>query len=186
MVKKALIPVTDGTEELEAVAIIDILRRADIEVTVASTTDSKQIHCSRGITLVADTLISDCLQETYDLVALPGGIPGAQNLRDSVELTTILKNQHREGRYYGAICASPAVILGHHGLLEGKKATCHPGFADQMKNRDQSQALVVIDGNCITSRGAGTAVDFALSLVEILMGRDSRQAVEDGLAMVKK
>lgn len=185
MTKKVLIPVTDGTEELEAVAIIDVLRRADIQVTIASTTGARQVTCSRGITLITDALISDCSEESFDLVVLPGGIPGAQNLRDSIELTAILKKQHREGKYYGAICASPAVILEHHGLLKGKNATCHPGFADQMKNRDQSRAHVVTDGNCITSRGAGTSIDFALELVEILMGSDKRRTVEEGLALVK-
>ncbi len=184
MTKKVLVPVTDGTEELEAVAIIDVLRRADIHVTTASTTGSCRIACSRGVILTADMLISECAGKSFDLVALPGGIPGAQNLRDSAELTKILKTQHREGKFYGAICASPAVILEHHSLLEDKKATCHPGFADQMKNRDNSKALVVVDGNCITSRGAGTAVEFALELVEILTSRDKRKDVETGLAMV--
>ena len=184
MTKKVLMPVTDGTEELEAVAIIDVLRRADIEVTVASTTGARQITCSRGVILIADELISACSEESYDLVVLPGGIPGAQNLRDSIELTAILKKQHREGKYYGAICASPVVILEHHGLLEGKKATCHPGFEDQMKNLDQSNARVVIDGNCITSRGAGTAIEFALELLELLVDKEKRRDVEGGLALV--
>ncbi len=185
MQKKVLIPVADGTEELEAVAIIDVLRRADIQVIIASTTGDRQVTCSRGVSLIADALISDCLKESYDLVVLPGGIPGAQNLRDSIELTAILKNQYREGKYYGAVCASPVVILEHHGLLEGKNATCHPGFADQMKNSDKSDALVVVDGNCITSRGAGTSIEFALELVEILTGKEKRNSVEDGLAIVK-
>jgi len=184
MTKKVLVPVTDGTEELEAVAIIDILRRADIHVHVASTTNNRQVTCSRGVPIIADSLISDCRDEPFDMIALPGGIPGAQNLRDSEILTGMLIKQAESGGFYGAICASPAIILEHHGLLKNKQATCHPGFADQLQNRDSSRSLVVVDGNCITSRGAGTAIEFSLQLVEILMGDEKRKSVEGGLAMV--
>ncbi len=93
-------------------------------------------------------------------------IPGVEKLKDSEELIGILKKQNNMGKLYGGICAAPAVVLQTHGLLEGKIATCHPGFAAQLKNRDLSGGKVIKDGNCITSRGAGTAVDFALALVE--------------------
>jgi protein deglycase len=129
------------------------------------------------VVIVADALIADCTDTEYDLVVLPGGIPGAEHLRDSADLTRILKRQAEKGRLYGAICASPAVVLEHHGLLAGRRATCHPGFTDQLKERDRVDERVVVDGNCLTSRGPGTAVEFALALVEQLYGRTKREAV---------
>jgi 4-methyl-5(b-hydroxyethyl)-thiazole monophosphate biosynthesis len=182
MQKKVLVPVADGTEDLEAVGIIDILRRAEAEVTVASV-GPLQIVGSRGIKMIADTLISDCVGSEYDLVVLPGGIPGADNLRDSTELTGILKCQYKKGRLYGAICASPAIILEHHGLLQGRKATCHPAFTDQLSNIDKIKSKVVVDGNCITSQGAGTVIEFALTLVELLYGRARRESVAASMAI---
>ncbi len=183
MNKKALVPVADGTEDLEAVAVIDILRRAGTAVTVASVTGNLQVKGSQGIQITTDCLISDCTSQAYDLVALPGGLPGVEHLRDSKELVQILNDQNAQGRLYGAICAAPAVVLQSHGLLENKIATCHPMFADRLKNRDSSKSKVIIDGNCITSRGAGTAIDFALVLVEQLWGDQKRKEVETGLAI---
>lgn len=185
MTPKVLVPVADGTEDLEAVAIIDVLRRAGADVTIASVSGALFVRCSQGIRIEADCLIEECMDKEYDLVALPGGIPGVENLRDSEELIRILKNQNSLGKLYGAICASPAVVLQPHGLLEDKIATCHPGFADQLKYRDASRSKVISDGNCITSRGAGTAVDFALALVERLFGSRKLSDVKAGLAMVK-
>ena len=111
----------------------------------------------------------------FHLVVLPGGIPGAEHLRDSAELIGILTRQREKGRLYGAICASPAVVLAHHGLLEGRQATCHPGFIDRLASRDRVEKRVVVDGNCLTSRGRGTAVEFALALVEGIYGEDKRE-----------
>ena len=176
MVNKVLIPIADGSEEIEAVCLIDTLRRAGIDVTVASV-DKLQVTASRGVKLVADALIADCANQTYDCIALPGGMPGAEHLRDSAELTIILKHQAEEKRLFGALCASPAVVLEHHRLLAGRRATCHPGFVDQLKERDSVDERVVVDGNCLTSRGPGTAVEFALALVEALYGRTKREAV---------
>ena len=135
MKKTVLVPVADGTEELEAVAIIDVLRRAGATVTVASVTGARQITASRGVVIVADALIEACTNMEFDLVVLPGGIPGAEHLRDSAALIDILKRQRDKARLYGAICASPAVVLQHHGLLAGHQATCHPGFVDQLMQK---------------------------------------------------
>jgi 4-methyl-5(b-hydroxyethyl)-thiazole monophosphate biosynthesis len=173
---KVLVPIADGIEEIEAVCIIDVLRRADASVTVASV-DKLQITASRGVKLVADKLLADCTDEFYDLIALPGGMPGAEHLRDSMELVNMLKNQRREGRLYGAICASPAVVFQHHGLLEGRQATTHPGFADRLDSLESVESRVVLDGNCITSRGPGTALEFALKLVELLFGKQKAEEV---------
>ena len=177
MQKTVLVPVADGTEELEAVAIIDVLRRAGATVTVASVTGARQITASRGVVIVADALIEACVEKDYDLVVLPGGIPGAEHLRDAEALIDILKRQREKRRLYGAICASPAVVLEHHGLLAGHQATCHPGFTDQLTITDRIDDRVVMDGNCLTSQGPGTAVEFALALVERLYGKDKREEV---------
>ena len=177
MDKKVLVPIADGTEELEAVAVIDVLRRAGAEVTVASVMPRQQIIASRGVVIVADVLIESCTDQAYDLVALPGGIPGAEHLRDSEILTDILTRQAGQDRLIAAICASPAVILSHHGLIADRRATCHPGFTEQLTCARKLDKRVVADGNVITSRGAGTAVEFALALVERLYGKDHRDAV---------
>jgi 4-methyl-5(b-hydroxyethyl)-thiazole monophosphate biosynthesis len=181
MSKKALVPIANGTEEIEAVCIIDVLRRAGVSVTVASV-EELQVTASRGVKLVADQLIGDCVDETYDLIALPGGMPGAEHLRDAKDLEEMLKHQRREGRLYAAICASPVVVLQHHGLLDRRLATCHPDFVDQLEHAAAAETRVVVDGPCITSRGPGTAIEFALKLVEGLY--DERTAEEVGRRML--
>ncbi len=176
MSKTVLVPIADGSEELEAVCIIDVLRRAGATVTVASV-GNMQITASRGVKLVADKLIADCMDTKYDLIVLPGGIPGADNLRDSKELEHLLKSQQQEGRLYAAICASPAVVLQPHGLLSSRRATCHPFFVDQIEANDAIESRVVVDDTCITSRGPGTALEFALKLVEILYSKKKADEV---------
>ncbi|HSO20427.1 MAG TPA: DJ-1 family glyoxalase III [Desulfosarcina sp.] len=183
MPKTILVPVADGTEELEAVAIIDVLRRAGASVTVASVSGNRRITASRGVVITADVLIEACADRAFDLVVLPGGIPGAEHLRDCMALARIMKNQRDRGGLYGAICASPALVLEHHGLLAGRQATCHPGFADQLTDMRRVDERVVMDGNCLTSRGAGTAVEFALALVERLYDRNTREEVAASMAV---
>ena len=185
MLKKVLVPIADGTEEIEAVVAIDVLRRAGAEVTVASVMDNLQVTASRQVKLVADQHISDCVGNTYDLIALPGGMPGAEHLRDCQDLTGMLKSQVGAGRLYAAICASPAVILEHHGLLKDKKATCHGAFIKKLGNQDAVDDRVVIDGNCITSRGPGTALEFALALIEQLYGPAKRQEVAEPMHVLQ-
>lgn len=180
MEKKILVPVADGIEMIEALSIVDVFRRAGAHVDIASVNDLV-ITSSHNVKISADMLIGECVDENYDLVAVPGGIPGAENLRDSEELTTILKQQKSGGRFYGAICASPAVVLAHHGLLEGKKATGHPLFVESLENMADEGVKVVMDGNCITSRGAATAVDFGLELLGLLMGEEKRKEVAKGM-----
>lgn len=176
MSKSVLVPIADGTEEIEAVTIIDVLRRAEADVVVASV-NALQINASRGVKIVADCTIDDCVDKPFDLVVLPGGMPGAEHLRDSAALTSILLRQRDGGGLYGAICAAPAVVLQPHGLLENRRATCHPGFVDQLQDPSSATQRVVLDGNCVTSRGPGTALEFALQLVEQLFGKARRDAV---------
>jgi protein deglycase len=166
---KVLVPIADGSEEIEAITIIDTLRRAGAEVTVASVT-TLQITASRGTKIVADKLIADCANQEYDMIALPGGMPGAEYLRDSKELVELLKKQERTGKWFAAICASPAIVLQTHGLLNGRKATCFPSFAKSLSDGSSTGENVVVDKKCITSRGPGTALEFSLKLVELLFG----------------
>ena len=182
MNKTALIVIADGTEELEAVTIIDVLRRGGVQVTVASVA-SLQITASRKVKLVGDCLIADCTDKTFDLIVLPGGLPGAEHLRDCAPLIDMLKSQKQAGRFYAAICAAPAVALAPHGLLDGKKATCYPSCTDTLPDRTQADQRVVVDGNCITSQGPGTALEFSLELVRQLFDDDkARQVAEAMLA----
>lgn len=184
MSKKVLVPVADGTEEIEAVTLIDVLRRAGADVTVASVGDL-QITASRGVKLVADVSIVDCVDKTYDLVVLPGGIPGAEHLRDDQNLKQILLRQNSQGRLFGAICAAPAVVLEPHGLLQERRATCHPNFTGQLSDPSSTGSNVVFDRGCATSRGPGTAMAFALKLVELLYGPEKRKAVAEPMVVNK-
>lgn len=188
MTKRALVPIADGSEEIEAVCIIDTLRRAEVEVTVASVMGRKEIVASRETRIVADALIEACVEDDYDLIALPGGMPGAEHLRDSAALVSLVQAQREAGRLYAAICASPAVAFLPHGLLEGKRATCFPSFLGCLTEAEDvavSEARVVVDGNLVTSRGPGTAIEFALTLVERLFD-DADKAAAIGERMLVK
>jgi len=174
MAKKVLVAIAEGSEELEAVSIVNVLRRAGVSVTIASVS-TRQVKCSRGVNLVADKLIGDCVNENYDMIAIPGGLPGAYNLRDSAQLKEMLLKQKKENRYYAAVCASPAVVFQTHGLLEGHQATCYPSFSKDLK--DFSTSTVVVDGYCVTSQGPGTSLEFSLKLVELLCGLDKAKEI---------
>jgi len=176
MTKQVLVAIADGSEEIEAVTVIDVLRRAGAEVTVASVEAQLMITASRGVKLVADRLVSACREE-YDLIVLPGGMPGAERLRDCRALVELLQRQREGGRRYAAICAAPAVALLPHGLLEQTRATAHPAFQQQLPAALASVERVVVDGLCITSRGPGTALEFALTLVAELYGQAAADAV---------
>jgi 4-methyl-5(b-hydroxyethyl)-thiazole monophosphate biosynthesis len=177
MTPNVLVPIADGTEEIEAVCIIDVLRRAGADVTVAAAGDLRQITASRGVRIVADKLLAECLETSFDLIALPGGIPGAENLRDSADLARLLSRQRDDGKWLGAICAAPAVVFQHHGLLENTRATSHPAFMEGLDPVLAEEERVVVDGRIVTSRGPGTALEFSLQLVEILFGREKAREV---------
>ena len=176
-----LIPLAQGCEELEAVTIIDLLRRANIKVITASL-DDQTVTASRGVRLVADTDIDTALQQDYDMVVLPGGLPGADHLDNDPRIRNLLKKMADSNRYTAAICAAPKV-LANAGLLDGKQATGYPGFLEKTNNDSIHIKTdpVVTDGRIITSRGPGTAMDFALTLIEILAGNDKRTEVETAL-----
>ncbi len=176
-----LVPLAQGCEELEAVTVIDLLRRAGISVVTAGL-DKEPVKASRGVTLVPDTDLNEALKQEYDMVVLPGGLPGANYLDDDPRIRQLLKDMANSGKFTAAICAAPKV-LANAGLLSGKAATSFPGVLDAMALSDVSYRAdaVVQDGKVITSRGPGTALDFALSLIENLAGKETREEVESKL-----
>ncbi|KAK1288919.1 hypothetical protein QJS10_CPB19g01776 [Acorus calamus] len=181
--KKVLVPIGLGTEEMEAVILSGVLRRAGADVIVASVEPRLDVEASLGTRLVADALISDCTDQIFDLIALPGGMPGSARLRDCEELRRITSRQAEERRLYGAICAAPAVVLQPWGLLKRKQMTCHPAFMDKLPSFRAVKTSTQVSGELTTSRGPGTAFEFALSLVEQLYGSDAAGEVGGSLLM---
>lgn len=176
---RVLVPLADGCEELEAVTIIDLLRRADVEVVVAGLADGP-VKASRGVTLLPDLGLEAVLDQSFDMIVLPGGKGGAERLADDARIASLLRRLRESDAYTAAICAAPGV-LAKHGLLKGRKATSYPGFLDAHGGHEYLEDSVVIDGKLVTSRGPGTAMDFALTLIELLEGRIKRDEVERAL-----
>ncbi|XP_042050411.1 protein DJ-1 homolog C-like [Salvia splendens] len=170
--KKVLVPIGFGTEEMEAVIMIDVLRRSGAHVTVASVEEQLEVEAAGGTRLVADAFISACSDQTFDLVALPGGMPGSARLRDCQVLRdiSITTKQAEAKRLYAAICAAPAVALLPWGLLKRKQITCHPAFMDKLPTFWSVKSNLQISGELTTSRGPGTCFEFSMSLVEQLFG----------------
>lgn len=173
-----LVPLAQGCEELEAVTIIDLLRRAGINVITAGL-DERPVRASRGTVLVPDTTLDAVMQLSFDMIVLPGGLPGADNLNDDPRIHSLLRKMVTADKYTAAICAAPKV-LATAGLLNGKRATSFPGSLEGIStsNMTYEEQPVVIDGKLITSRGPGTAMDFALTLIEQLAGKAKREEVE--------
>jgi len=186
MSKQALVPIADGTEEIEAVTIIDLLRRAGVEVTVASVRDQTalQITAARGTYIVADSTIVNCSEKSWDLIALPGGVAGSEALASCDTLDKLLRQQVSEEKLFAAICAAPALVLGVKGLLADRTATCHPQFHQSLLAKEvDGESRVAVDGNCVTSQGPGTAIDFSLELIEQLCGVVKREEVASSLVL---
>lgn len=179
-----LVPLAQGCEELEAVTVIDLLRRAGIKVTTAGL-DATPVTCARGTRLLPDTDINTALNSNFDMIVLPGGMPGADNLNNDARIHQLLKKMATQGKFTAAICAAPKVFA-KAGLLDNRKATSFPGVLDQVNvpGLDYREDAVVIDGKIITSRGPGTAMDFALTLIELLTSHEKRVQVESGLQRV--
>ncbi|CAI5729863.1 unnamed protein product [Hyaloperonospora brassicae] len=181
--KTALIPIADGSEELEAVTLASVLRLAGVQVTLATVGNKSDriVTMSRDVKVQGDVAIEDCTDKSYDLIVCPGGVPGAERLRDSKEVVALLRKQKDDGRWYGAICAAPALVLHPHGLLPPGPATCYPNFESTMTGVDYKREAVVVNGNCVTSRGPATTMAMAVKLVELLCSREEAQAAADGL-----
>lgn len=180
-IPSVLVPLAQGCEELEAITIIDLLRRAGIEVVCAGL-DAESITASRGVKIIPDTDLATAMKRDYDMIVLPGGLPGADHLDNDERINTILKSMANQQKYIAAICAAPK-ILANAGLLTDKTVTAYPGLFNDcdLPHTTVVNAALVRDDNIITSRGPGTAMDFALELIEILAGKKTRQNVETSL-----
>jgi 4-methyl-5(b-hydroxyethyl)-thiazole monophosphate biosynthesis len=180
---RVLIPLAEGFEEIEAVAIVDLLRRAGIEVDTASLA-RREVTGSHGITIVTDLALDEVDATGYDMVVLPGGMPGTKHLKEDPRVIALLRRFAEDGRYTAAICAAPSV-LAHAGLLDGRKATSFPGFLlpASAPGLELTEDAVVVDGRIATSRGPGTAIPFGLALIELLEGSSARQAVQERLQL---
>ncbi|MFW5801101.1 MAG: DJ-1 family glyoxalase III [Spirochaeta sp.] len=172
---QAVVLFADGFEEVEAVTPVDFLRRAGIETHMVGVPD-RDVVGSRGIRMTTDYTLDE-LEGDVQAVILPGGLPGASNLAADENVRALLKNQFASGRMVAAICASPAVVLGSQGFLKGRRFTCAPGKEKDVADGEFSEDRVVIDGNLITSRGAGTAAEFAIAVIRELAGDAAAQKV---------
>jgi 4-methyl-5(b-hydroxyethyl)-thiazole monophosphate biosynthesis len=175
----------DGFEEIEAIAPIDILRRANINIQTVSISGTKEVTGAHGIIIHADRLFTEIDLVHNDMLILPGGMPGTKNLDAHQALKALLAKQFEKGGKIAAICAAPS-ILGKMGLLEGKEATCYPGFEDALSGATISLEKVVMDKNIITAKGAGVAVEFALKLVEELDCKSEAERIAAAICLTTK
>ncbi len=174
MAKVALL-LAPGFEELEAVTVVDVLRRAGIECVIAGL-DKDPVPSARNVKIVPDLTIEELDPEELELVVLPGGLPGVENLKRDPRVKELLEKMKSRGKMCAAICAAPGALAAF-GLLEGKKATIYPTLRDELKGAQIEEAPVVVDGNVVTSQGPGTALPFAFTLVELLAGREKASEV---------
>lgn len=179
--KKLGIFMADGCEEIEGLTAVDILRRANIEVVMIGITDRNQVTGAHGIVFEADAYKDEVDYEALDGIILPGGMPGTNNLFADETVKRVTMRFAQEGKLIAAICAAPGVVLGGYGLLEGKRATCYPGFEEKMIGAKYVNEPVVCDDNIITSRGMGTALDFALEILAYADNRDAAQKMADNV-----
>ena len=180
MKKKVLVILADGFEEIEAIVPIDVLKRAELDVVLAGL-NGKEVTGSHGLRVHVDILLSE-YRDLPDAVILPGGLPGAKHLEESEPVLVLLKRMNQQKKLVGAICASPAFALTRSGILKGRKATCYPGFERRFsKETTFLEDRVVIDQNITTSRGPGSALEFALALVEQLVSKEKAQSLQEAL-----
>ncbi len=176
---RVLIPLADGFEEIEGITIIDILRRANIDVITAGLKEGP-VEASRKTRHLPDTTLEKVFHQTFDAVILPGGQEGAQHLKEDPRIHEILLRHTRAGKWVAAICAAP-IVLHEVGLLSGKRATSHPSVRKQIPEIHAVKERVVVDGNIVTSLSAGSAMEFAFKLVELLRGPETAEEVNQGV-----
>ncbi|CAE6911048.1 DJ-1 family glyoxalase III [Vibrio alginolyticus] len=185
---KILVPIAPGTEEMEAVTIIDMMVRAGYDVTVASAAfdGALTMKASRGVTLTADCKLVDIADDEFDVIALPGGVGGAEVLRDSTVMIEILKQHIYEGKLVAAICAAPALVLQHHDLFPQALMTCHPSFQSHIPESNWRSKRVTIDlnHNLITSQGPGTALEFAMEVIIKLSGKKHAWSIAEPMVTI--
>ena len=175
MNKKVYIFLADGFEDIEGLTVVDLMRRADIDIKTVSIKKSKEITTSHGITMLTDLTFAETDFTDADMLVLPGGMPGTNYLRDHEGLAELLKKQYEAGKWVAAICAAPSVF-GDLGILNGKEAVCYPGFEERLTGATIGEGTVAVTDHVITSRGMGTAIDFAAALIARL--QDEKKAEE--------
>lgn len=178
--KKVSVILADGFEEIEALTVVDLLRRAQIYVGTVSITDDYTVHGAHGINVQAEDLFEEVAFVESDMIVLPGGMPGTSNLNAHEGVRRVVKEFNRDGKYIGAICAAPT-ILGNLGLLKGKRVSCYPSVEQEIQGAVMTRTDVTVDGNLITSRGAGTAIAFALKLIEMLSGAEKATEIAEAI-----
>ena len=181
--KKAVMLFANGYEEVEALMTVDLLKRAGVDIRLVSINDEMTVTGSHGISVVMDTKLSHIqLKEEYAIIT-PGGMPGTMNLGVDVAVTGALKQMNRDGKIVAAICAAPSV-LGKCGILEGKRATCYPGFEDKLIGAEVVEEPVVVDGNVITSRGLGTSMEFGFQLIRKLVSEEKAEEIRNQIVFM--
>ena len=183
MTKQALVFLSNGCEETEAVTTIDLLTRAGINVTYASITEDRLVECSRGVTILAQKVFSEVSNVDFDVIILPGGLKGAENFRDSPQLIKKLKQSHQAGNLIAAICASPAMVLQHHNLFPDAYMTGYPETRDAFKHWKSDRVYFDAQNRVITSQGPATSIDFALKIIEILLDKKAAAQVAAQLVL---
>ncbi len=178
--KRALVFLAEGFEEVEALSVLDALKRGGVEVVSAAVGEKREVKSSHGVVITADRLVSDVKDEAFDLVFLPGGMPGSINLAQCWDVNEIVI-RHFQSALVAAICAAPAVVLGPAGLLEGRRATCYPGCEEYFPGFGFSGEGVVEDGNIITAKSAAYAWPLGFVLVRRLMGDETAERVRNSI-----
>ena len=177
--KKVVVLLAPGFEEIEAITVVDILRRAGARVFLVGTEEGL-LKGSRGIQVMVDEQLDNIMDKDFDLIVLPGGQPGTDNLRKDVRVSQILKKMDKLRKNIAAICAAP-LVLKDTGILVNRYITSHPSVQDDLKDTPYKDARVVVDGHIVTSKSPGTALEFSLKLVEILFGQQRRNIVNQGI-----
>lgn len=178
--KKAYVHFAEGFEEIEALTIVDVLRRAEIPTEMVSVTGHRQVTGAHGIKIVTDIVFEDVDYDNAAIVILPGGLPGAKNLQDHNGLSNIIKQKASKNEPIAAICAAP-MVLGDLGILDGKNAVCYPGFESHLKGANVKEDLSLKSDNIITGRGPGAAINFSLEIVKELKGEQLANELANGM-----
>lgn len=177
---KVSVLLADGFEEIEALTVVDLLRRAQIYVGTVSITEEYMVHGAHGINIQTEDLFEEVNFADVDVIVLPGGMPGTTHLKEHAGVGRVVTDFVENGKVVGAICAAPTV-LGELGLLKGRRITCYPTVETEIQGAVITKTPVVVDGNIVTSRGVGTAIDFALELITVLMGREKAVSIAESI-----
>ena len=179
--KKVYVFLADGFEDVEALIPVDVWRRGGVDVTTVSITEFPLVQSAHGVNVEADVMIEQCDFSDADLLFLPGGMPGATNLFENKDVCKVVVDQHAAGKKVAAICASPAVVLAPLGIIDGKRATCYPGFQQALTESTYTADLVTVDGNVTTGEGPAAAFPFAYELLAQLVDKQTSDQIAEGM-----